>query len=97
MNFDPQVGHEQMGFRPALVVSNNYLNHHSNLALVCPITNTIKNHPFHVKLDDRTEITGAILTDQVRMLDINARGAKFIEKCPNDILDEVTELIKSFL
>ena len=48
-------------------------------------------------LDDRTKTTGVILTDQVRMLDVNARGARFIEECPNDILDEVVDVIKSFL
>lgn len=97
VNFSPQSGHEQRGYRPALIVSNDYLNHHSDLALVCPVTNTIKNHPFHINLDDRTITTGAILTDQVRMMDVNARGARFIEKCPNDILDEVVDLIKLFL
>ena len=48
MDFNPQQGHEQMGKRPALVLSNNILNNHSSLILVCPITNTNKEHPFHV-------------------------------------------------
>jgi mRNA interferase MazF len=37
-----------------VVLNNDVLNHHSNLALVCPITDIIKNHPIYIKLDDRT-------------------------------------------
>lgn len=97
MNFDPQAGHEQKGFRPALVVSNDDFNRFHNLRFICPITNTHRNFLSHINLDDRTKTTGVILTDQVRMLDVNARGARFIEECPNDILDEVVDIIKSFL
>ena len=64
---------------------------------MCPITNTHRNFLSHVELDDRTKTTGVVLTDQVRMTDVTARSAKFIEKCPDDILSEVTDIIKSFL
>ena len=97
MNFDPQTGHEQKGRRPALVLSNDILNQHSSLALVCPITNTNKEHPFHVKLDDRTETTGVILCDQAKMLDIRARNARFKEECPDDIWQEARDIFISFL
>jgi len=61
MNFNPQKGHEQNGRRPALVLSNDILNHHSSLSFVCPTTNTNKKHPFHIELDGQTQTTGAIL------------------------------------
>lgn len=97
LNFNPQSGHEQAGRRPALVISNDVLNHHSSMAMVCPITNTNKNHPFHVELDDRTETTGVILCDQAKMLDISARDGKFKEKCPDDIWNDVKDVVTSFL
>ncbi len=97
MDFDPQSGHEQKGRRPALVLSNDVLNNHSALAFVCPITNTNKKHPFHIELDERTRTTGVILCDQVKMLDVKARNAKFQEKCPEDIWNEAKELIISFM
>ena len=97
MNFDPQQGHEQRGKRPAIILSNDILNQHSVLLLVCPITNTNKHHPFHIELDDRTETTGVILCDQAKMLDIRARGARFKEKCPEDIWMDAKDLIISFL
>ena len=97
MDFDPQKGYEQSGRRPALVLSNDILNHHSSLALVCPITNTNKKHPFHIELDGRTQTTGVILCDQVKMWDVGARNAQLKEKCPEDIWTEAKELIMSFM
>lgn len=97
MDFNPQSGHEQSGRRPAIVLSNDVLNQHSSLALVCPITNTNKKHPFHVELDERTQTTGVILCDQVKMLDLNARNTKIKEKCPEDIWLEAREIVISFL
>ena len=97
LDFDPQIGHEQKGRRPALVVSNETFNRFSNLAIVCPITNTNKDHPFHVKLDERTKTTGVILCDQVRTLDIKARNYEFIETIPGELLVEVIDIINGFI
>jgi len=97
LDFDPQIGYEQKGRRPALVVSNETFNHFSNLAIVCPITNTNKEYPFHIKLDKRTKTTGVILSDQARTLDIKARNYEFIEKIADDILHEVIDIISGFI
>ena len=97
MDFNPQQGHEQNGRRPAVVLSNNILNQHSSMAIVCPITNTNKEHPFHIKLDGRTQTTGVILCDQAKMLDVRARNARFLEKCPEEIWKEAKEMVISFL
>jgi mRNA interferase MazF len=97
LNFDPQAGHEQRGRRPALVVSNNLYNRVSSLTMVCPITHTDREHPFHVKLDSRTKTAGVILCDQCRMLDLNSRQATFVEKAPDDLLAEAVDLIQGFI
>ncbi|MDR1803118.1 MAG: type II toxin-antitoxin system PemK/MazF family toxin [Treponema sp.] len=97
LDFEPQIGHEQKGRRPALVLSNNTLNMFSDLPLVCPITNTDKGYPFHVKLDSRTKTTGCVLCDQARMSDINARRYEHIERIPDDILLEVLDILKGFI
>jgi mRNA interferase MazF len=97
LNFDPQTGHEQKGRRPALVVSNEVFNNFSTFAIVCPITNTKKKYPFHVRLDERTKTIGVILCDQSRTLDINARNYEFIENLPRDILLEVIDILGGFI
>ncbi len=97
LDFDPQSGHEQKGRRPALVVSNNLYNRVSNLTLVCPITHTDRNHPFHVRLDARTKTDGVILCDQARMLDLQSRKASFEETAPDEIVAEVVDLLIGFV
>ncbi|MDR1149864.1 MAG: type II toxin-antitoxin system PemK/MazF family toxin [Spirochaetaceae bacterium] len=97
LDFDPQIGHEQRGRRPALVISNEVFNNFSSLAIVCLITNTVKSYPFHIKLDERTKTTGVILCDQARTLDINARNFEYIELVPEDILLEVLDIITGFI
>jgi len=89
IGFNPQSGHEQAGNRPAVVISNNFFNEKAKLAIVCPITNTDKNFPLHVRLDDRTETTGVVLCEHVRSLDVNSRVHTFIETMPKDLLETI--------
>lgn len=94
----PQAGHEQAGRRPALVVSSNVFNSFSRTtAMVCPITNTDRNTPLHVKLDSRTTTTGFVMCDQTKILDIEARHAAYIEKVPQDILLEAVDIISGII
>ena len=64
-----------------------------NLTIVCPVTNTISDFPLHVKLDERTTTTGAILCEHLKALDINKRTYKIIEPLPKDILEQVIDII----
>src|SRR4051812_9242755 len=89
LNFTPQSGHEQAGKRPAFVISPSAYNKKVGLALFCPITSQIKGYPFEVLIPNGYNIHGAILSDQVKSLDWSARKAKFIEKLPLQITEEV--------
>ena len=95
MNFTPQSGHEQAGYRPAVVISNDFFNAKTNLAIVCPITNTKRPFPLHVELDDRTETSGVILCEQIKALDLSARAHRVIESLPDDLLNEVIAVVFS--
>lgn len=97
LDFDPGTGHEQKGNRPALVISNSIFHQFSNLAMVCPITNTDKNHPLHVRLDNSTKTKGVILCDQARILDINARNFTFIETISLNITASVVNIVTSIV
>lgn len=97
VDFNPQKGVEQRGKRPAIVVSNNFFNHLSNIALVCPITNTSTNFPLNVNLNEQTRTTGSILCQHIRSLDLKARNASFVEFAPNHVLQEVINIIYSEL
>lgn len=91
LNFTPQAGHEQAGFRPALVISPKEYNERLGLALVCPITSKIKGLSFEVILEDGCQLQGAILSDQLKSMDWQTREARFIEKISPTSFNEVIE------
>ena len=93
VNFDPQQGLEQAGFRPALVISNDEFIKRTKLAIVCPITNTNYSFPLHIPLDGRTTTTGVVLCEHLRTLDLTARRCRFVERVPEDILRDVTDIV----
>ena len=98
ISFDPQAGHEQKGRRPAIVASNNTFNDISRtMAMVCPITNTDRDLELHVRLDGSTKTSGVILCDQAKILDTRKRDAEFIEKAPDNIIFEVTDIISGIV
>ena len=95
INFNPQSGHEQSGYRPAVVISNNIFNNKTNLAIVCPITNTNNHFPLHIPLDERTQTTGVILCEHIKALDLNSRKYQVLEELPKDILENVIDIVYS--
>lgn len=98
IDLDPQAGHEQKGRRPAIVISKNSFNNFMRtMAMLCPITNTDKGIPIHIKLDDRTQTGGVIMCDQAKILDLQGRNAEFIEKAPRDIILEVADIVSGFV
>ncbi len=89
IDFDPQAGREQAGWRPALVISEAAYNARSNLALICPITNQAKGYPFEVALPEGCALKGVVLADHVKSADLKARRAKHAGTAPKEVLDTV--------
>jgi mRNA interferase MazF len=51
VNFNPQVGREQAGIRPALIISTDRFNEVRNdLFIVAPITGTDRGLAYHVRV-----------------------------------------------
>jgi len=97
VTLDPQSGHEQKGRRPALVISNDLFNKHTGLAVVCPVTNTSRNFPFHVKIPDQSSLTGYIMVEQLKSIDFRSRKVKCVEKATAEILNEVLGILDACL
>lgn len=95
INLNPTKGHEQSGYRPALILSNDDFMYYTRLAIVCPISNANNHFPLHIALDERTKTTGNILCEHLRTLDINSRGYNYIESLPKDILENVLKIINA--
>ena len=97
LSFDPTLGHEQAGFRPAVVLSPEYYNKVSGLCLVCPITTNIKGYPFEVVLDGAKKTTGVTLSDQVRSIDWTARKIKIVDRISMTSLATILAKFKPLL
>ncbi|HSQ24464.1 MAG TPA: endoribonuclease MazF [Pyrinomonadaceae bacterium] len=97
LNFNPQTGHEQMGRRPALVLSPAAYNRKVGLAVFCPITTQIKGYPFEVLIPHGLKVSGAVLSDQVKSLDWKARDTKFIVRVPKVVTDEVLKKLRTLI
>ena len=67
------------------------------LAILCPITSQVKGYPFEVLIPDGLEISGAILSDQVKSLDWKARQAEFVCKIPAATTNEVLQKLAALL
>jgi len=97
LTFDPQVGHEQAGRRPAIVLSATNYNRMIGLAIVCPITSQVKNYPFEVAVPSGLRVSGVILADQMKSIDWLGRDAKFICQVPMSIVKETIAKAVSLL
>jgi len=93
ITFDPQSGHEQKGRRPAFVVSKDLFNRNTGMAIVCPITNTKRDYPFHVPVPESSKLSGFIMVEQVKSVDFRSRHAKCIEHGNDELLSEVLSIL----
>jgi len=97
LNFNPQSGHEQIGKRPALVLSQTEFNNYCGFIFVCPISTTKRKNPFYVEILEDQAVKGVIMSDQLRSLDYRSKAAEFISTCPEELLKEVLERIYPIL
>ncbi|HWD56650.1 MAG TPA: type II toxin-antitoxin system PemK/MazF family toxin [Stellaceae bacterium] len=89
-DFDPRVGREQSGRRPALVVSPIEFWRASRFAVVCPIISRVRPFSLSVVLPEGLPIRGEVFTGQVRSIDTIARPVAFAGvRVPLAILEDV--------
>jgi mRNA interferase MazF len=96
LDFDPQSGHEQKGRRPAIIVSNKIFNEHLGLAFACPITNTKRGFPFHIEVKS-ANLTGFIMTEQMKSIDYNSKNIKFVEKADEKTISHILGILESIV
>jgi mRNA interferase MazF len=86
LNLNPRKGHEQQGFRPVIVLSNNIIAIYSNIVIVAPISTTQRRLPLYYDLPDDLNTKGTVLLDQLITLDYKARSFLYIESVSSDFL-----------
>lgn len=93
IDFNPRRGHEQGGYRPALVISNDVFNEKTHMAMVLPITSNEKYFPTHYTLEHPKEIHGAVLCEHIKSIDYKSRKVKFVEKINKEDLENIIILL----
>lgn len=97
-DFDPRLGREQGGRRPALVVSPRAFWEASRFLIVCPITSRIGPFGTSVVLPDGLAVGGEILTSHVRSIDTLARPVRPVGvSVPARVLAEVRAKLASLI
>jgi mRNA interferase MazF len=94
---DPVLGTEQGGRRPAIILTDRDFNDNDQRSIVCPITSNITPWPTKVILPPGMKTAGAVLVDQIRNVFRDQRGFRFIERAPDDVLEEVKDVLGALL
>jgi mRNA-degrading endonuclease toxin of MazEF toxin-antitoxin module len=101
VSLDPTAGHEQRGLRPVFVVTSRVFNHLTNAPLVAPITTGggfARRNNFAVDLSGAgTKTVGVVRCDQIRVVDLLARGARYVESAPRQVTEDVLKILNAIL
>ena len=97
VEFDPVMGTEQAGRRPALVLSDRTYHELSRRAIVCPISISARPWAFNVPLPHGMITSGMVLVDRIRTIDRTQRMFKIIEHAPDAVIADVRGRLAALL
>lgn len=106
LNLSPVKGHEQGGYRPAVVITKKIYNSKSNTILICPIASKIKRYPYEVYFETKDlidkksgepaeNISGVVLVDHLKSIDYKARKITFSSRVEESVLWDILAKIKT--
>jgi mRNA interferase MazF len=100
VNLDPTIGVEIKKTRPAIVLSNDSINHFSQLIVVVPLTkNTAHLSPSHVVIPKgtaRLTFTSKVVTEQIKAVD-KQRIVRRLGTLTTPMLEQVERALKNTL
>lgn len=101
VSLDPTEGREQNGTCPVMIITRAAFNQVTGVPVVVPITsggNFARVRGFAVPLDGAgTKTYGVVRCDQPRAMALAERKAVFVEKAPQEIIDEVLARVQAVL
>ena len=93
----PTCGHEQRSGRPAVIVSNDEINAHSEVVEVCYLTLKDKmNLPTHISIDRGPCINSTVLCEQITSVSIDRIG-DYMCRIPEHLEDALNRAIMASL
>lgn len=95
-DFSPSAGSETALKHFAVVLTPKSYNEKIGRAIVVPITSKVKSFPFNLPLGalpPQLPVAGEVMTDQIRALDIRARGSRFAGHVDDATLRDIVDLL----
>ena len=89
LDLSPQAGTEMAGEHRIIVLSERAFSVATGWVVGCPITTKIKGSPFEVQIPSGLRTVGCVVASELRTMGDLARRARFIEKAPLDLLQNV--------
>lgn len=87
-------GKEKQKYHPCVIVSNDFVSHHSSFVWILPITNRSKRFPSDIPVSTKnSNVTGIIDSVPIRSVDIKARNYKKIDELNEGIRTDVINTI----
>ena len=86
-------GHEPMGYRPFICLSNELISRFANIAIFAPISTTERRYPLYIPLESGLKTDGVVMLDQLITIDYTARGATYIETVSERFLDQLLKTV----
>lgn len=94
MDFSPTKGHEQKGYRPALVVSDAALQARTGMVWLVPVTSASDKFPTHFKLETKQgNVTGTVLCEHIRAVDPSSRNPKLVDEATEETIEKCKKII----
>lgn len=86
-------GHEPMGYRPFICLSNELISRFANIAVFAPISTTERRYPLYIPLEPRLGTEGVVMLDQLVTIDYAVRDAAYVETVSERFLDKLLETV----
>ncbi len=97
ITLSPISRHEQVGRRPAVVVSPKSYNRKTGLCVLCPAMRQAKGYAFEVAIAGSDGISSVVLSDHLRNVDWKAGNAQLIHRVTEAELNDVVSRIEALL
>lgn len=81
----------------AFVLSHEAYNQTVGQMLCCLITPDVKGYPFEVSIPKSIPVSGIILADQVRSMELKSLEMEYIDSVPLRTIKKVIELISKLI
>ena len=97
-DLDPTIGHEQAGFRPVLIISEDVFNQRSGTVIAMALTSQPPQAGFPLTLEISTKLPKRswVKISQIRTLSIKRLRSRITQISPEQ-LDEVIEGLKEIV